>query len=142
MQYWLVKQEPEDYAWSALVKDGRTAWTGIRNYQARNHLRAMREGDGVAYYHSGDAREVVGVARVVRAAYADPTAAVGDGDWSAVDLAAVDALPKPVTLAQIKADAVLQGMALVRQSRLSVVPVTAPQFVRLMQLGGGRMPGR
>lgn len=137
---WLVKQEPEDYPWDALVKDGATAWTGIRNFQARNHLRAMRVGEEVFYYHSGDAREVVGIARVVRAAYADPTA--DEGDWSAVDLQAVQPVGKPVTLAQIKADAVLSGMALVRQSRLSVVPVTAPQAARLRELAGVGNAGR
>ena len=85
--YWLVKQEPESYAWDAFVKDGGTAWTGIRNFQARNHLRSMKEGDLVFYYHSGDAREIVGVAKVTKAAYPDPTAE--EGDWSAVDLAPV-----------------------------------------------------
>ena len=134
---WLVKQEPEDYAWSAFEKDGVTAWTGVRNFLARNHLRAMRAGDEVFYYHSGDAREVVGVARVVRVAYPDPTAT--EGDWSAVDLAAVGAVQTPVTLAQIKADPVLAEMMLVRQTRLSVVPVTAEQSARLHALARPRV---
>lgn len=133
---WLVKQEPADYSWSALVKDGRTAWTGIRNFQARNFLRAMREGDPVAYYHSGEDREVVGIAKVVRAAYPDPTAT--EGDWSAVDLAAGKALAAPVSLATIKADPLLREMLLVRQSRLSVVSVTPEQWARLLELGGVR----
>ena len=133
---WLVKQEPADYPWSALVKDGRTAWTGIRNFQARNFLRAMREGDPVAYYHSGEDREVVGIAKVVRAAYPDPTAT--EGDWSAVDLAAGKALAAPVSLATIKADPLLREMLLVRQSRLSVVSVTPEQWARLLELGGVR----
>lgn len=135
--YWLVKQEPADYAWKALVRDGRTAWTGVRNYQARNHLRAMAEGDLVAYYHSGEERRVVGLARVVRAAYPDPTAT--EGDWVCVDLAPIRAVTEPVTLAVIKADAVLREMALVRQGRLSVTPVSEAQFARLLELGKTRV---
>ena len=132
MNYWLVKQEPEDYAWAAFVKDGRTAWTGVRNFQARNNLRAMKSGDLALYYHSGAEKSVVGLARVAREAYPDPTA--DEGDWSAVDLAPVKALSKVVTLAQIKADRVLKEMALVKNSRLSVTPVTAGQFTRLLEL--------
>jgi len=131
-QYWLVKQEPEDYAWTDFVRDGRTAWTGVRNYAARIHLKAMRAGDEVLFYHSGDAKAVVGLARVVRTAYPDPTA---DEDvWVAVDLAPVEALPAPVTLAQVKADAALQQIALVRQSRLSVMPLRAAEFARIRRL--------
>jgi len=133
-QYWLVKQEPDDYAWDDFVRDGRTAWTGVRNYAARNHLRAMRAGDAVYFYHSGDAKAVVGIARVVRAAYPDPTA--GEDGWVAVDLAPVEPLPRPVTLAQIKADPALKEIALVRQSRLSVMPLRAAEFTRLGKLGG------
>ncbi len=136
-QYWLVKQEPESYAWAAFVAEGRAAWKGVRNYQARNNLRAMREGDGVVYYHSGDGKEVVGLAKVARAAYADPTAT--DGDWSAVDLVPVKPVKTPVSLATIKGDAVLREMVLARNSRLSVSPVTEAQFRRLMELGQTRI---
>jgi len=132
MNYWLVKQEPEDYSWSTFVKDGRTAWTGVRNFQARNHLRAMKSGDLVFFYHSGEGKSVVGLARVAQQAYPDPTAT--EGDWSAVDLVPVKALAEPVALAQIKADRILKEMALVKQSRLSVMPVTDGQFNRLLAL--------
>ncbi len=131
---WLVKQEPSAYAWSAFVQDGRAAWTGVRNFQARNHLRAMRQGDPVAYYHSREGLEVVGIAKVAREAYADPTAT--EGDWSCVDLVPDHALPRPVSLAAIKADPVLKEIALVKQSRLSVMPLTAGQWARLRELGG------
>ena len=134
---WLVKQEPDDYAWTAFVKEGRAAWTGVRNFSARNNLRAMKTGDPVFYYHSGKEKSVVGLARVARAAYPDPTAT--DGDWSAVDLAPVKPLARPVGLAAIKADRILQGMTLVKQSRLSVVPVTPEQFARVLELGGTKM---
>ena len=130
--YWIVKQEPESYSWNKFLQDGRTAWTGVRNFQARNNLRAMKQGDLVGYYHSGDEKQVVGLARVEREAYADPTA--DEGDWSCVDLAAVKPLKKPVTLATIKGDGVLASMKLVRNSRLSVSPVTAEQFDRLLAL--------
>ena len=131
--YWLVKSEPEAYAWSAFVKEGRAAWTGVRNFQARNNLRAMKKGDGVLYYHSVSGKEVVGVARVEKEAYPDPTAT--EGDWSAVDIVPVKALTKPVSLEIIKADKLLADMPLVRSSRLSVSPVTEAQFHRLMTLG-------
>lgn len=137
-QYWLVKQEPADYAWADFVRDDLTAWTGVRNYAARNHLKAMRAGDAVLFYHSGDDKCVVGLARVVRAAYADPTADSPDEGWVAVDLAPVQPLPAPVTLAQIKADAALSEIALVRQSRLSVMPLRAAEFARIRKLGGLR----
>ena len=132
MNYWLVKSEPGTYAWSQLVQDGRTAWTGIRNYQARIYLRAMRAGDRALFYHSGETREIVGLAKIVKAAYADPTAK--EGDWPCVDLASVESLPKPVTLAVIKADKLLKEMVLVKNSRLSVQPVTEVQFNRVLQL--------
>ncbi|MCX7865787.1 EVE domain-containing protein [Limisphaera sp. VF-2] len=132
MQYWLVKQEPGEYSWADFVAEGGTAWTGVRNYQARNHLRAMRKGDWVAFYHSGSERAVVGLARVRREAYPDPTAR--EGDWVAVDLEPVKPLARPVTLAEIKSDPELRNMALVRQSRLSVLPVTAAQWKRLLAL--------
>lgn len=134
MNYWLVKQEPEAYAWSAFVKDGRAAWTGVRNFQARNNLRAMKAGDLVCYYHSVTGKEVVGLAKVAKEAYPDPTAT--EGDWCCVDLQPVKALAKPVTLDEIKADKVLKDMALVKQSRLSVTPLTAAQFERLMKMAG------
>jgi predicted RNA-binding protein with PUA-like domain len=132
MNYWLVKSEPETYSWAAFVKEGRTAWTGVRNFAARLHLRAMKSGDRVLFYHSGQEKSVVGLARVQTEAYPDPT--VKDGDWSCVDLAPEKALPKPVTLAQIKGDSILREMVLVRQSRLSVSPVTPAQFNRLLRL--------
>ena len=100
--YWIVKQEPGSYAWSAFVKDGRSAWTGVRNYQARNNLRAMKKGDVVFYYHSGEDKELVGLAKVEAEHYPDPTAT--EGDWSAVDLVPFKPLVKPVTLSSIKAD--------------------------------------
>jgi len=132
MNYWLVKSEPEAYSWSDFLKDGQTAWTGVRNFAARKNLRAMRTGDRVFFYHSGEEKSVVGLARVTREAYPDPTA--DEGDWSAVDLAPVKTLAKPVALAAIKSDKKLKEMLLVRQSRLSVTPVTAEQFARLAAL--------
>lgn len=130
--YWLVKQEPEAYAWATLVRDGNTAWTGVRNFQARNHLRAMRPGDRVLFYHSGGAKAAVGIARVATAGYPDSTAT--EGDWTAVDLAPVKPLRQPVTLAQMNADPLLKDMPFVRQSRLSVSPVTAAQYARVLEL--------
>jgi len=132
MNYWIVKSEPEAYSWSQLVKEGGTAWTGVRNFAARLHLRAMKSGDAVFFYHSGEPKEVVGLARVKKEFYPDPTAK--EGDWSAVDLAPQKALAKPVTLAQIKGDKILKEMVLARQSRLSVSPVTREQFERVLQL--------
>ena len=130
--FWLVKQEPESFSWATLVKDGRTNWTGVRNFQARNHLRAMKKGDAVLFYHSGEEKQIVGLAKVEKEAYPDPTA--DEGDWSAVDIAPVKALKMPVTLQQLKADKVLKEMPLVRQSRLSVSPVTEEQFERIISL--------
>jgi predicted RNA-binding protein with PUA-like domain len=132
MNYWLAKSEPEAYSWAQLVKEGRTAWTGVRNFAARNNLRAMKKGDLVFFYHSGEEKSAIGLARVEKEFYPDPTAQ--EGDWSCVDLAPVKALKKPVTLAQIKADKVLREMVLVRQSRLSVSPLTEAQFGRMMEL--------
>lgn len=137
MKYWLVKQEPEAYSWSDLVKEGATVWTGIRNFQARNNLRAMTTGDSVLFYHSVSEKRVVGVAAVIREAYPDPTAR--EGDWSVVDLKPVAPLASPVTLAEIKSDPVLRDMALVRQSRLSVVPVTTVQFRKILKISGTRL---
>ena len=136
MQYWLVKQEPESYSFQTLVKDGRTAWTGVRSFAARLHLRAMKKGDQVLYYHSVSEKQIVGIARVEREAYADPTAT--EGDWSCVDLAPVRPLKEPVSLATIKSDKILQKMALVKIGRLSVTPVTAEQFERVLKLGAGK----
>lgn len=132
MNYWLAKQEPDDYSWSNFVKDGGTAWTGVRNFQARNNLRAMKTGDFVFFYHSGEEKAVVGIARVAREAYPDPTA--DEGSWLAVDLKPVTSFAKPVALSQIKADKILKEMVLARQSRLSVSPVTGNQFNRLLAL--------
>jgi predicted RNA-binding protein with PUA-like domain len=130
--YWLVKQEPTDYPWSKFAREGTTSWTGIRNFQARNHLRSMALGDGVLFYHSGTERAVVGLARVSRTSYPDPSAR--EGDWSAVDLEAVCPLAEPVSLARLKSDALLRDLPLVRQSRLSVSPMSEPQFRRLVAL--------
>ena len=131
-QYWLVKQEPEAYSWGDFEKEGRTAWTGVRNFQARNNLRAMQKGDLVFFYHSVSDKAVIGLARVDREHYPDRTA--DEGDWSVVDLVPVKTLKRPVTLDQIKADKVLRHMKLVRQSRLSVTPLTDAEFERLLQL--------
>jgi len=134
MKYWLVKSEPDAYSWQTFVKDGKTAWTGVRNFAARNNLRAMRKGDTVFYYHSNEGKEIVGTALVVKEFYPDATAE--EGDWSCVDIKLRVPLKRPVTLHQIKADAELKEMALVKQSRLSVMPVTAAQAGRLLKLGG------
>jgi predicted RNA-binding protein with PUA-like domain len=132
MHYWLVKTEPESYAWTTFVKEGGTAWTGVRNFQARNNLRAMEKRDLVLFYHSVTDKQVVGYARVEREAHADPTAA--EGDWCCVDLVPVKALKKPVGIEAIKADKVLQSMPLVKQARLSVMPVTRDQFEQILRL--------
>jgi len=137
-QYWLVKQEPEDYSWTDFVRDGATAWTGVRNYAARNHLKAMRAGDQVFYYHSGDDKCIVGLAQVKRAAFPDPSADSPDEGWVAVELAPVKPLPSPVTLAQVKADTALKEIALVRISRLSVQPVKPAEFARILKLAGAK----
>lgn len=133
MNHWLVKQEPEKYPWTQFVKDKGTYWDGVRNYQARNNLRAMRKGDLVLFYHSVSEKAVVGVAKVTREAYADPTAK--EGDWSVVDLKPIKAMATPVTLAQIKAEPKLAGMGLLKQSRLSVSPLSTAEFKRVLQLG-------
>lgn len=137
-QYWLVKQEPEAYSWDDFVKDGGTAWTGVRNFQARNHLRAMKRGDLVLFYHSVSDKEVVGLAKVAKEAYPDPTAE--EGDWSAVELKPFLPLAQPVTLAQIKADPLLKSIGLVRQSRLSVTPLKPEEFGQLLRLGQTKLP--
>lgn len=137
MNYWLVKSEPEAYSWATLMKDGRAAWTGVRNFGARNNLRAMKKGDLVFFYHSVTDKRIVGLARVAKEFYPDATAE--EGDWSCVDLAPVKPLATPVSLETIKADAVLREMAMVKQSRLSVTPLTEPQFRRLLELAGTRI---
>ena len=132
-QFWLVKSEPDAYSWANLVADGKTAWTGVRNYTARNNLRAMRKGDAVFFYHSVVGKEIVGIAKVVREAYPDPTAK--EGDWSAVDLAPDKSLSKPATLDDIKRNPKLKEMALLRLSRLSVQPVTSAEFDEIVRMG-------
>ncbi len=134
--YWLVKSEPEAFSWEQQVARGVEPWTGVRNYTARNNLRAMRKGDLAFFYHSNTGKEIVGVVRVARTAYPDPTAE--KGDWSCVDMKAVGPMPRPVTLAQIKADPLLEGIALVRFSRLSVVPVSVGEWQRICNVGGWR----
>jgi predicted RNA-binding protein with PUA-like domain len=131
--YWLVKSEPFKYSWDELVKDGSTYWDGVRNAQARNNLRAMKKDDRVLYYHSNEGKEVVGIAKVTKTAYQDPT--TDDERWVVVDLAPVSALARPVTLAEIKADAKLAKIPLVTQSRLSVMPIPKPAFDRIVALG-------
>lgn len=132
--FWLVKQEPESYSWDDFVAEKGTSWTGVRNFSARNSLRAMRKGDEVFYYHSGEEKAVVGLATVTRVAYPDKTAE--EGDWSAVDLKPVRRLKNPVTLRTIKETPSLKNMKLVRQSRLSVMPLTAAEFKTVMKLAG------
>lgn len=133
MQYWLIKSEPDVYSFQQLIVDGSTRWDGVRNYQARNHLRAMRTGDLCLYYHSNIGLEVVGIARVIREHYPDPTA--DKGDWSAVDVEPVCALKRPVPLATLKAHPALQHIGLVRNPRLSVMPLTEEEFRLVLQLG-------
>jgi len=137
MNYWLVKSEPEAYSWSQFVKDGKTAWTGVRNYQARLNLRAMKKGDLACFYHSVTDKQVVGIARVVKEAYPDPTAE--DGDWVCVDLEPAQPLKEPVSLDAIKGEKALKEMMLIKNSRLSVQPVTAAEFARVMELGETKM---
>jgi len=131
--FWLVKQEPSSYSWSDFVAEGQTAWTGVRNYTARNNLRKMQKGDEVLFYHSGEDKAVVGVARVTRPAYLDPTAK--EGDWSAVDLAPIKPLRRPVTLREIKSNPRLKGIPLIRQSRLSVMPLAESEFREIVTMG-------
>jgi predicted RNA-binding protein with PUA-like domain len=138
MQHWLVKQEPADYSWSDFVKDGRTTWTGVRNFQARNNLRAMKKGDWVLYYHSVAEKQVVGLARVAKEAYPDPTAK--EGDWSCVDLVPVKALKQPVGLDAMKLEPKLKDLLLLRHTRLSVVPLTPVHFERLLELALTTVP--
>ena len=134
MAYWLVKSEPSVYSWEQFEKDKETVWSGVRNYAARLHLRAMKKGEKVLYYHSNEGMEIVGIAQVTKEAYQDPTT---DSDtWVAVDIKPLKHLKKTVTLAQIKADPKLANMALVRIGRLSVQPVTEEEWAIIMKLAG------
>jgi predicted RNA-binding protein with PUA-like domain len=135
--YWLIKSEPFKYSWQQLVADRQTHWDGVRNFEARNNLRAMKLGDLALFYHSNEGKEVVGVARVVRTAYQDPTT---DEDWSVVDVAPVAPLTQPVGLAEIKATPELAEMQLLRRSRLSVVPVTQAEFNTVLRMGKTKLP--
>lgn len=132
MHYWLVKSEPFKYSWEQFVKDKGATWDGVRSYEARNNLRAMAKGDQALFYHSNEGLEIVGIAKVVKAAYQDPT--TDDDRWLVVDLKPLKALKKPVTLAQMKTDKRLKNMKLVRQGRLSVSPVTEDEFNAVMEL--------
>lgn len=132
MNYWLVKSEPDAYSWERFVKEGKTMWEGVRNYQARNNLKEMKKGDMVLFYHSVSAKEVMGIAKVVKEHYPDPTA--DDDRWVVVDLVPVDTLSKPVRLEQIKKDDRLENIALVKQSRLSVMPLKNDEFDIILQL--------
>jgi len=132
-KFWLVKQEPSSYSWSNFVADGETSWTGVRNYAARNNLRRMTKGDEVLFYHSGEEKAVIGVAKVTQTAYPDPTAP--KEDWSTVDLAPVRPLSRAVTLAEIKKAPSLSKIQLVRQSRLSVMPLGAEEFRAIVRMG-------
>ena len=135
-QYWLVKQEPTAYSWDQFVADGKTDWTGVRNFQARNNLRSMKSGDQVLFYHSVNGKAVVGVAVVSREAFPDPTAT--SGDWSAVEIQPVRPVRPPVTLEQIKSDPALAQIPLLRQSRLSVMPLSKNEFDGVLGLAGGK----
>jgi predicted RNA-binding protein with PUA-like domain len=133
-RHWLVKQEPESYSWETFAREGRTRWEGVRNYQARNNLKDMAVGDRVLFYASGGPKSVVGIASVSAAATPDDSA--DEPGWVAVELQAVRALGRPVTLAQIKSEPSLSGVALLRNSRLSVIPLARGEFERIVQMGG------
>lgn len=137
-KYWLMKSEPFKYAWDELVKDGSTYWDGVRNYEARNNLAAMKIGDLALYYHSNEGKEVVGVARICKESYPDPTS--DDERWVVVDIEPVVPLKEPVTLADIKADPKLAEMSLLRRSRLSVVPVERTEFTHILKKGKTKLP--
>ncbi len=133
MNHWLVKSEPFKYSWEQFIKDGRTFWDGVRNYQARNNLKAMKEGDLVLFYHSNEGKQVVGVAKVVKEYYQDPTTT--DPNWVVVDLAPLAPLKHPVSLAQIKEEESLKDISLVRQGRLSVMQLKAEEFDKILEMG-------
>ncbi|HVS83732.1 MAG TPA: EVE domain-containing protein [Pyrinomonadaceae bacterium] len=137
-QYWLVKQEPEGYSWDDLVRERGTEWTGVRNFQARNNLRQMKVGDRVLFYHSGEQKAVVGVAQVAKAPYPDPTA--DEAQWVAVDIKPLKPLREPVPLTAIRAQPKLSNLSLIRQSRLSVMPVTKEEFETIVALGERKKP--
>ena len=133
MNHWLVKSEPFKYSWEKFNEDGRTFWDGVRNYQARNNLKAMKEGDLVLFYHSNEGKNVVGIAKVVKEFYQDPT--TDDANWVVVDLSPVETLKNPVSLEQIKAEPSLTDISLVRQGRLSVMPLKAEEFDKILEMG-------
>ena len=133
MNYWLVKSEPVKYSWQKFNQDGCTFWDGVRNYQARNNLKEMKQGDLVLFYHSNEGKEIVGIAKVAKEFYQDPT--TEDPNWVVVDLEPVESLKKPVTLEQIKADSQLKDIGLVRQGRLSVMGIKREEFDRIIELG-------
>lgn len=132
MNYWLVKSEPSAYSWDQFVQDGRTFWSGVRNYQARNNLKLMKNGDLVFYYHSNEGLEIVGIAQVVQEFYQDPT--TEDTNWVVVDLKPYVRLHKPVTLREIKASEALKSINLLRQGRLSVVQITKDEFYKVLEM--------
>lgn len=134
MAYWLIKSEPFKYSWDQFVKDKKTFWDGVRNYAARNNLRSMKKGDLAFFYHSNEGVEIVGIAKIVKEAYQDPT--TEETAWVAVDFSPIKKLKKPVTLAQIKADKRLTNMALIKLSRLSVQPVTEKEWETVLELAG------
>jgi predicted RNA-binding protein with PUA-like domain len=134
MNYWLIKSEPFKYSWEQFEKDKRTFWDGVRNYGARNNLKAMKKGDLLLWYHSNEGLEIVGIAELVKEAYQDPT--IDDDKWVAVDVKPYKKLKRPVSLAQIKADPRLKEMALVRLGRLSVQPVTQDEWAIVMEMAG------
>jgi len=133
MNHWLVKSEPFKYSWEKFNKDGRTFWDGVRNYQARNNLREMKEGDLVLFYHSNEGKNVVGIAKIVKEFYQDPT--TDDKNWVVVDLVPFQSLKNPVTLEQIKAEESLKDISLVKQGRLSVMPLKATEFDKILEMG-------
>jgi predicted RNA-binding protein with PUA-like domain len=133
MNYWLIKQEPQTYSWDDLVNEKKTAWTGVRNFQARNNLKAMKKGDVVCFYHTSEEKRIVGLATVAQEAYPDPTA--DEGNWVCGDVAPLKPFQTPVPLETIKRDTALKDIALVRHSRLSVMPLTPAAFQKLLSLG-------
>lgn len=134
MNYWLVKSEPFKYSWDQFVKDKKAVWDGVRNFAARNNLRAMKKGDHVFFYHSNEGLAIVGIAEVIKEAYQDPT--TDDTNWSVVDIKPLQALPRSVTLADMKADKAFEQMALIRIGRLSVSPVSAAEYKKILKMGG------
>jgi len=133
MNYWLVKSEPKKYSWGKFNEDGSTFWDGVRNYQARNNMKAMKKGDLVMFYHSNEGKEIVGYAKVIKEYYQDPT--TDDTRWVVVDLAPVDSLKHPVTLETIRKDDILSDIGLIKQQRLSVMPLKEEEFNRILELG-------